>query len=105
MDRLARHLCGCSVGLVLGGGGARGISHIGVIQALEEAGIPVDMVGGTSIGSFIGALYAREADNVAVVGRAKMFASRVASLWRMLLDFTYPVAAWCTGKCVMLYVF
>ncbi|CAB4407418.1 unnamed protein product [Rhizophagus irregularis] len=52
--RLARRLVGKSVGLVLGGGGARGISHIGVIKALEEAGIPIDMIGGTSIGSFIG---------------------------------------------------
>src|SRR5205814_1629318 len=49
--RLARRLVGKSVGLVLGGGGARGISHIGVIKALEEAGIPIDMIGGTSIGS------------------------------------------------------
>lgn len=41
--RLARRLCGQSIGVVLGGGGARGISHIGVLKALYEAGIPVDM--------------------------------------------------------------
>lgn len=62
-SRLSRWLCNKSVGLVLGGGGkswpshslyrtntvlgARGISHIGVLQALQEQGIPVDMVGGT----------------------------------------------------------
>lgn len=46
--RLARRLCGKSVGLVLGGGGARGIAHVGIIRALEEAGIPIDIVGGTS---------------------------------------------------------
>ena len=51
--RLARHLMGLSVGLVLGGGGARGIAHFGVIRALEEAGIPVDCVAGTSIGSLV----------------------------------------------------
>ena len=62
--RLARRLCGKSVGLVLGGGGARGIAHVGIIRALEEAGIPIDIVGGTSIGSFIGALYAWDADVV-----------------------------------------
>lgn len=47
-----------SVGLVLSGGGARGIAHIGVIKALEENGIPVDYITGTSMGSIVGALYA-----------------------------------------------
>lgn len=47
-----------SVGLVLSGGGAKGLYHIGVIQALEENGIPVDYITGTSIGSIIGGLYA-----------------------------------------------
>lgn len=47
-----------SVGLVLSGGGAKGITHIGIIQALEENGIPIDYITGTSIGAIIGALYA-----------------------------------------------
>lgn len=38
----------------------RGCSQVGILRALNEAGIPVDMVGGTSIGSFMGALYAEE---------------------------------------------
>lgn len=88
--RLARRLCGKSVGLVLGGGGARGISQIGIIRALEEAGIPVDIVGGTSIGSFIGALYAWDADVVPMYGRAKKFSGRMGSMWRFALDLTYP---------------
>jgi lysophospholipid hydrolase len=88
--RLARRLCGKSVGLVLGGGGARGLSHIGVIRALEEAGLPVDIIGGTSIGAFIGALYARNAGVVPMYGRAKKFAGRMASMWRFALDLTYP---------------
>ena len=46
------------VGLVLSGGGARGLSHIGVIKALEENNIPIDYIGGTSIGAIIGGLYA-----------------------------------------------
>lgn len=46
------------VGLVLSGGGARGIAHVGVIKALEENGIPVDYVAGTSMGSIVGSLYA-----------------------------------------------
>lgn len=47
-----------SVGLVLSGGGAKGIAHVGVIKALEDAGIPIDYITGTSMGSIIGGLYA-----------------------------------------------
>lgn len=46
------------VGLVLSGGGARGIAHVGAIRALEEAGIPIDYIAGTSMGGIIGGLYA-----------------------------------------------
>ncbi len=46
------------IGLALSGGGARGIAHIGVIKALNEAGIQVDVVSGTSAGSVVGVLYA-----------------------------------------------
>lgn len=51
-------LQGQSVGLVLSGGGAKGLAHIGVIKALEEHQIPIDYVGGTSMGAIIGGLYA-----------------------------------------------
>lgn len=47
-----------SVGLVLSGGGAKGIAHVGVIKALEENGIPIDYVAGTSMGAIVGGLYA-----------------------------------------------
>lgn len=47
-----------SVGLVLSGGGAKGIAHIGVIQALEENDIPIDYITGTSMGAIVGGLYA-----------------------------------------------
>lgn len=46
------------VGLVLSGGAAKGLAHIGVLKVLEEAGIPIDMVAGTSMGSIVGGLYA-----------------------------------------------
>ena len=49
------------VGLALGSGAARGIAHIGVIKALREANIPIDMIAGTSIGSIVGACYAADA--------------------------------------------
>ena len=46
------------VGVVLSGGGAKGMAHIGVLKVLEEAGIPVDIITGTSMGSIVGGLYA-----------------------------------------------
>jgi len=46
------------VGVVLSGGGAKGVAHIGVLQVLEKAGIPVDVIVGTSMGSIVGGLYA-----------------------------------------------
>lgn len=45
------------VGLILGGGGAKGAAHIGVLKVLEEAEIPIDYIGGTSIGAIVGGLY------------------------------------------------
>jgi NTE family protein len=58
VQRLARFMTGTAIGLVLAGGGARGLAHIGVFRALEEARIPVDSVGGSSIGSVLAACVA-----------------------------------------------
>ena len=49
---------GQKVGLVLSGGGATGLAHIGVLKALEEKGIPIDYITGTSAGALVGSLYA-----------------------------------------------
>ncbi|MES1241936.1 MAG: patatin-like phospholipase family protein [Acidobacteriota bacterium] len=68
-DRLARFVNGTPVGLVLGGGGARGFAHIGVIRALQEAGIPIDRVGGTSMGAVMAGLHARGFDWKGMVRR------------------------------------
>ena len=54
-EHLARFLTGTAVGLVLGGGGARGFAHLGVLRALNQANIPVDLIGGNSMGALIGA--------------------------------------------------
>ncbi len=54
-ERIARTLCGASVGLVLSGGGARAYAHIGAIRALRESGTPIDFLGGTSMGGIIAA--------------------------------------------------
>lgn len=95
--RLARILSGQAIGLVLGGGGARGLSHLGMIQAIEEQGIPIDMIGGTSMGSFVGGLYAKDYDLVPIYGRVKKFAGRLSSIWRTLSDLTWPVTSYTTG--------
>jgi CRP-like cAMP-binding protein/predicted acylesterase/phospholipase RssA len=57
-ERLARLFDGAALGLVLGGGGARAFAHIGVIQAFCEAGIEIDMIGGTSLGAMIAIQFA-----------------------------------------------
>ena len=46
------------VGLVLSGGGAKGLAHIGVLEILEEEGVQIDYIGGTSMGAIVGGLYA-----------------------------------------------
>lgn len=46
------------VGLVLSGGGAKGLAHIGALKVIEEAGVKIDYIGGTSMGAIVGALYA-----------------------------------------------
>lgn len=61
-DRLARFLTGNALGLVLGGGAARGFAHIGVLKALKELGIAVDMVGGNSMGAVLAAEFALQWD-------------------------------------------
>ncbi|MFM8552767.1 MAG: cyclic nucleotide-binding and patatin-like phospholipase domain-containing protein [Nitrospiraceae bacterium] len=57
-ERLARILTGNSVSLVLSGGGARGFAHIGAIRAIKECGLPIDVIGGTSLGAIIAGQYA-----------------------------------------------
>ena len=55
IDRLARLLTGHAVGVVMAGGGARAFTHIGVVKALRSSGVPIDLVGGTSMGAIVAA--------------------------------------------------
>ncbi|XP_044308971.1 patatin-like phospholipase domain-containing protein 7 [Varanus komodoensis] len=96
-SRLARVLTGNAVALVLGGGGARGCSQVGIIRALNEAGIPIDMIGGTSIGAFMGALYAEERSYTQMRIRARQWAMNMNSVFRTVLDLTYPITSMFSG--------
>ncbi|XP_030579602.1 patatin-like phospholipase domain-containing protein 7 isoform X2 [Archocentrus centrarchus] len=96
-SRLARILTGNSIALVLGGGGARGCSQVGILRALNEVGIPVDMVGGTSIGSFMGALYAEEKSISRMRVRAHEWAMDMTSYFKKIMDLTYPVTSMFSG--------
>ncbi|XP_067056188.1 patatin-like phospholipase domain-containing protein 7 isoform X2 [Acropora muricata] len=97
-SRLARRLTGTSIGLILGGGGARGLSHVGVIKALEEAGIPIDMVGGTSMGSFVGATYAEYGDVTKMCQKVRDWSLDMTSLFKKILDLTYPFTSMFSGS-------
>jgi predicted acylesterase/phospholipase RssA len=94
LARLARRLSHAAVGLALGGGGARGLAHIGILEVLRREKVPVDVVGGTSIGSIIAALH--------VVGHAPdAIREIVRREWverNPLNDFTLPKVAFVRGR-------
>jgi NTE family protein len=94
LGRLGRFFSNEAIGLVLAGGGARGLSHVGVFQALEEAGIVVDSVGGTSMGSLIAAAIAFD--------RGGTFANdlcRRLFLSKPTTDYNWlPIASLLTGR-------
>jgi predicted acylesterase/phospholipase RssA/CRP-like cAMP-binding protein len=90
-DRVARILVGRAVGLTLGGGFARGIAHAGVMRALDEAGVPVDLVGGASMGAVIAAQRAIGWDYETIVRRTAQACSD------SLNDLTFPFVAFHRG--------
>jgi NTE family protein len=94
VQRLARLLAGTAVGLVLGGGGARGFAHIGVLRALDEAGIPVDWLGGSSIGAVFAALRAFDWTSERVEAEAR----RVFVKENPLGDYTLPLVSLLRGR-------
>jgi NTE family protein len=94
VDRLARILNGTSIGLALSGGGARAFAHVGVIRALREAGITIDLVCGTSMGAIVGAGIADGWDDAELDER--MRAAFVAS--SPLDDIALPIVAMTRGR-------
>ncbi len=93
MDRLIRFLRGKAVGVVFGGGGVRAAAHVGAIQALQEAGYHADVVGGTSSGAIVAAMYALEID------LDEMLAMMRDALLRreVLVNPTIPIVSLSTG--------
>jgi predicted acylesterase/phospholipase RssA/CRP-like cAMP-binding protein len=92
--RVARWVTGRSVGLVLGGGGARGWAHIGAMRALLEAGVPVDLIGGTSQGALVGAALAdrHTPEEIVAIG---------ADYVRRTRDYTAPVVSLLRGRHIL----
>jgi predicted acylesterase/phospholipase RssA/CRP-like cAMP-binding protein len=91
IDRVGRFLTGNAVGLVLGGGGARGFAHIGVVRAMHELGIPIDVVGGASAGSIMAGFTATEQDVQEALTRGK-------NLFDNFVDYTLPFVSLASGK-------
>ena len=94
VQRIARQLTGKAIGLVLSGGGARGFAHIGVVKALKEAGLPIDLVGGTSIGAIMGAGVAAGWSVDEMIERFH----RTFVATNPLSDYTLPVVSLVSGR-------
>lgn len=96
MSRLARMVTGNAIGIVLGSGGARGLSQAGVFRAVSEAGIPIDRVGGTSIGAVMAACVASDWPADLIVERTKeSFGRNPTNLRDMSLP---PILSFFSGK-------
>jgi NTE family protein len=94
LERLARRITGSSTVVVLGGGGARGFAHFGVVRALREAGVPIDALVGTSAGAIVGGLLARIDDPVDAQRQMLEWFDRAR--WRR--DFNPPLVSFMTGR-------
>ena len=86
--RMARDITGRLVGLALASGGAKGFAHIGVLQVLEESGIEVDIVAGSSMGAYVGSIWAHGANGSEMERLAHELEGRWA-IWG-LIDPAFP---------------
>ncbi|SPM36873.1 transmembrane transport protein [Mycobacterium rhizamassiliense] len=91
---LAARIVGRSVGLVLGGGGARAFAHLGVLEELHAAGVVVDRIAGTSMGAIVGALAASGLDPASVDAYVYEYFIRT----NPMTDFTVPVKGLTRGR-------
>jgi len=76
INRLAREIARCRIGLALSSGGAKGLAHIGVIQVLEENGIEIDCIAGSSMGAYVGAIWAYGLDGTMLEKTARELEGR-----------------------------
>ncbi|PAA55234.1 hypothetical protein BOX15_Mlig027371g4 [Macrostomum lignano] len=97
MRRLARRLTGASIGLALGGGGARGAAHPAVIKLLCDRRVPIDALSGTSIGSLMASLWAMDTSLESLMYSSKKTFSEAGSLLMQLLDMTLPLVSFFRG--------
>jgi NTE family protein len=104
VDRLARRIARRTVGIALSSGSAHGLAHIGALSVLEEAGVPVDLIAGTSIGALVGAIYATGKGIPALLSFADESAlrlSRRGGLWDYAIPFRHGLI-W--GNRVLKYI-
>lgn len=94
VERLARFLTGRATAVVLGGGGARSFAHIGVLRAVREAGVEIDIIGGASMGAYMAAQYA--------LGwtpeQMRVYNGEAWRLVKPMTDYTVPVLSVLTGR-------
>lgn len=94
IDRLARLLTGHAVGVVMAGGGARAFTHVGVVKALRSSGVPIDLVGGTSMGAIVAAgVASRWADDELAERFRRAFVNT-----NPLSDYTLPLISLFAGR-------
>lgn len=91
LDKFVRFLNGQAFAVVLNGGGARGLAHIGALKALDELNIPIDFIGGTSMGAIVGAGYAS-------VGLSQLLKFADHYSRHFFRDWTLPVLSLLKGK-------
>ena len=92
LDRVVRYVLRREVGLVLSGGGSRGFAHAGIIRAIREAGLPIDLIAGVSIGAIMAAEYAYSDEWEQTIPRLK------AQLEGVLKDYTFPFVSLVRGR-------
>lgn len=80
INRLAREIARCRIGLALSSGGAKGLAHIGVIQVLEENGIEVDCIAGSSMGAYVGSIWSYGLDGT----KLEKIARELEGRWGLL---------------------
>jgi NTE family protein len=102
IKRIARQISGVSVGLVLGGGAAFGLAHIGVIKVLEEEGISIDVIAGSSMGALIGGLWAIGYNAHDLEKMAYEFKKKSNLI--KLMDFEFPFSGIIRGNAIMVWL-